>query len=234
MGLAAWHWGPDLWMRASVLYWQRRSLVYTAPQDQVVYDDGPDASTQWTGIPGYTWASSAPTQSSWGYHYACFAPAEWAHVQALTVIPPTVWTPLDGPTQTAAAFLHRCTRSDGTERLVCVRVFSTYPIGDDGTHLSMQGWVVQPAKWSGPVQPTLLSDSFFLGHIPARTRCRVLAGQSIVPDGPRLCVIVELNGRRHAIDCQLNDKDVLEFLPQDGHWQVGGAPCETHWWPDSK
>src|SRR4051812_19812732 len=35
------HFGPPLWEKSKVLYYQRQCLAFTAPPDQVVYDDDP-------------------------------------------------------------------------------------------------------------------------------------------------------------------------------------------------
>lgn len=42
LGLLVWTRGPAVYDRAMLLYWQRQCMTYTAPADQVVYDNSPD------------------------------------------------------------------------------------------------------------------------------------------------------------------------------------------------
>src|SRR4051794_34337155 len=45
LSAAAWRWGPEKWERAKLLYWQRQCMNYTAPADQIAYDQEPGGTS---------------------------------------------------------------------------------------------------------------------------------------------------------------------------------------------
>src|SRR5436305_1688958 len=42
----AWRWGPAARRQAQLLYWQRKCRTYTAPRDEVVYEEDPAAAAR--------------------------------------------------------------------------------------------------------------------------------------------------------------------------------------------
>src|SRR5687767_5978251 len=110
IGFAIWHLGPAAWNTARMLYWQRQALTYTAPPDQVVYEEEPQsAKTLLAGSGGY--APFTP-----GYSITAAAVHVPSCVGKLSgVILPA--SPITG----ATLFLHEMKTPDGRPHLVLVQ-----------------------------------------------------------------------------------------------------------------
>lgn len=95
---------PRAWRHLQILYWQHRAMTYTAPADQVVYDDDPsDAAKVRASNPSLTVGSSGQV-----FDFA----KPWDRLYQL-VSPP-------GRQASATLFLHELQNSKGERRLVVV------------------------------------------------------------------------------------------------------------------
>lgn len=114
-----WRAAPRAWNHIQVLYWQRKAMSYSAPADQVVFDDNAAEAARLLRTPGYS-AS------------ATFVPVivalPWDKFYSL-VSPP-------GAQPAATLFLHARRNSRGEQRLVVVE--SEGEFGGSGTAIILK------------------------------------------------------------------------------------------------
>ncbi len=202
---AAWWFHAPVWEHAKLLYDQRQCMNYTAPPEQVVYDENNGTVSPLIGSAGY---QGVPA----GVHYAS---------RALPMFPPTVAVrpapelgtylatmdqPLAPPP--ATVFLHELRTKSGLVRLVAVL---RWPI-DTGHILHKFGLepvVINPAGFtSRPVvhwpPPVLWSQ--VPAHNPADTQdLRFYAGQPDPADAAHFTIKYDLRNGSGIIDGRLNE-----------------------------
>src|SRR2546423_546049 len=64
LGIAGWRYHAPVWAQTKLLYHQHRCLAYTAPAEQIVYDENDDGTSPLMGLAEYSTLPPAPTYST--------------------------------------------------------------------------------------------------------------------------------------------------------------------------
>jgi hypothetical protein len=198
---AAVQWGPGAYRQASVLYWQRQCMRYTAPGEMVVYESDPNAGAVLQSADRHyqlaaagSWGRSA-TRTATGYLPEC-----WNRFSRVApgFLPPTA----------PVVFLHELRTPSGQRRLVSVVATfepSELPLFISGYDVSAT--VIAPATWrmlprnrTGGVALSVLS-----GPQPKPPHVRVYAGQPDPADPSHFTIRYEVDGVEHVADGWLRD-----------------------------
>ncbi|HEY7088063.1 MAG TPA: hypothetical protein VH518_08240, partial [Tepidisphaeraceae bacterium] len=157
---SGWRWGGAGWRHAQILYFQRQCMTYTAPPDQVVYEEEPTAaatllaaSKDYAPYPIRRRSNVTQATAPLGgiLTAATHAPACCKQFEMLV---PMFLTATARPTS-AVIFLHERKLPSGERRFVCVRLF---PETDTFTPSFIEGYnyesrAIVPATLSTP--PTM-------------------------------------------------------------------------------
>jgi hypothetical protein len=167
---------PKMLKQAQILWWQHQCLQYTAPADQIVYDEGPDLSQRLTE-PGMIKSIIAPTSAP-----VAVRPVKcWDQLHKLV-------EPRGASAPSAVLYLHRGQTPSGAERVVVV----TLRFRDPG-ELWFQCWELPPAT---PVQEIKNHSNDYVFSIPwdkGTQQLQLYAGQ---PDP----IPYSLGGQQGTID----------------------------------
>jgi hypothetical protein len=96
---------PQTWHRIQLLYWQRQCMNYTAPHDQIVFDNDPTHTIKFQTLSPSAWKPPVPAMHS---------PPAWQRFCSL-------YFP-SGLKSSGSAFLHLRQNSRGEKRLVAVNI----------------------------------------------------------------------------------------------------------------
>ena len=187
VAFAGWRWGPRLLMRARISYWQHECLSYTAPADQVVYEDAISA-------PALIWEHSHPVGNGPSIESTC------PQVMARSI---RCWDKLcrltgrSGTPTEGMIFLHRRNDPSGKQWLVAVQIdnrswnslsFSGLAVlraNDPSTDIWFSGTHFVGAKFIGGEQPV--------------EKLKIYAGQPDPSDPTRFTIPVELGKRKGTL-----------------------------------
>ena len=210
--------------QAPLLFWQRQCLRYTAPADQVVYEEDPTEATRLLADPNRYVAyklnrggapDSTPAKTTAA---ALQFPRCWQRFSALSPIR-NVWSvgPL-GTGSGAILFLHERTSSAGNRRLVCLRYYAeTYSFTPSFINAyNCDTQVYTPAEWTTPSSAANQSMSVdvisgFPRHPP---RVRIYAGQIDPSDAAHFTIRYEMWGKSDILDGRLNNDDSVTLNPR--------------------
>jgi len=184
--------GPQTYRQARFLYLQHQCLAYTAPVDQVVYDENsPERLKQ----PGYIAMRTAATPVA-----AYIAPP----LQTIGGVLPPIGT---GAGRTAGSgatlFLHERRNAAGQSRLIlvqrnpvpCLSPTFRYPMG-------LEVFVFDPATWQTASRSLL---DWRGGYCENHTDdLRIFAGQIDADDASHFTIRYEVKGKSGLIDGRLN------------------------------
>jgi hypothetical protein len=194
----AW-WGPGAYRRASVLYWQRQCMRYTAPGEWVAYESDPVAGAALRSAdPHYQFAPLAgrPRKPmATGYLPECWT----RFVQANPGFPTA-----SGP----ILFLHELRTPSGRSRLVAVAgAFDPLTLPQFINGYDVGGEVIEPATWTTPSQNR--TGGMFISVLtdlrPEPPHLRVYAGQPDPADPSHFTIRYEVEGVTHVVDGWLRD-----------------------------
>jgi hypothetical protein len=193
-------WGPGVYRRASLLYWQRQCLGYAAPADQLVYESDPLAGS----------ALRAADR-----HYQ-FIPTGWGAPRkpVATGYLPDCWTRFGKASPGFAIatqpvlFLHELKTRSGQPRLVAVAgAFNPTELplfisGHDVQVLTIEPgtWKTLPQNRTGGIALSVLS-----GPQPQPPHLRIYAGQPDPADPSHFTIRYEVDGVEHIVDGWLRD-----------------------------
>jgi hypothetical protein len=225
-------WGPSYLARVQALYWQRRCLRYSPPDDLVVYEQGGSAQARIAAGGGYLQVGqrllvpqpgTQPSSSSlpiaaahvpdcWRqYVRACAAPglAQWL-ATANRRVAFGMRGPSSAPTA-AVLFLHERTSPAGARRLVVVLsdfMADTSPKFITG--YDVEGFAHAPATWSHPPSEDVCFWSIdVLDSVsPTSPRVRVYAGQPDPSNASHFTIRFEVDGVQRTVDGYLQDGPV--------------------------
>jgi len=174
---------PTILKQAQVLWWQHQCLQYTAPADQIVYDEGPDLSQRLTE-PGMTKSIMMPMSVP------------------VSVRPVRCWDQLHklvdrwaSSAPSAVLYLHRGQTPSGAERVVVVTLKSRDPGG-----LAFQCWELPPAT---PVQGIKYHSTGYVFSIPwdkGTNPLQLYAGQPDPNNPSHFTIRYNLGGQQGTID----------------------------------
>jgi hypothetical protein len=182
-----WRWGPRLLMRVRINYWQHECLSYTAPADQVVYEDAISA-------PALIWEDSRPVGNGPSIESTC------PNVMARSI---RCWDKLCRITGRGATpaegvlFLHRRNDPSGKPWLVAVQFDNR-----SWNSLSFSGLAVlradDPSADIGFGGTHFVGAKFIGGEQPVE-KLKIYAGQPDPSDPTRFTIPLELGKRKGTL-----------------------------------
>jgi hypothetical protein len=202
-------WAPGAWRQGVMLYWQHRCLTYSAPADQVVYEEDSNTSSKLLVKPEYVAAASARG----GSPVAVFVPS---CARSFGKFFRTAWMFGGGR---AVLFMHERRTTSGTRALAIVQhepidpaAVPFWPV------LGLSSVSVHPASVRGqpvPVIPSLIAAAG--GGLGFRNTpvegLRFYAGQVDPMDESHFTIRYELIGGSGTIDGWLVDVDGAVKMP---------------------
>lgn len=230
LAAAAVRYGPAAYRRATVVYWQRQCMAYTAGPETVVYERAEDS------LPTLFWRDASGTldNSPDGRHAAptCQIPACWSRLQAARG--------QSAADDGAIVFLHERRTPGGVRRLVALRrretddfAPPTGPLGDPSAAVLLAPVPLLRAPAEALREHTIIPEYIMLdvGYwVPA---VRFFAGQPDPADGSHFTVGYEAGGERGTVDGWLEDDHVPGYEP----WVrivVRDGPCAPDRWDSSR
>jgi hypothetical protein len=224
LAYACWQWGPAAMQQVPILFWQRQCMHYTAPADQVVYEEDPAEAKRLLADPTQYVAyklnrggapDSTPEKTTAA---ALHFPRCWQRFSALS--PPRFRGGFGqiGTGSGAILFLHERTSSAGNRRLVCLRYYAeTYSftpsfINDYNCDTQVYALATLTAAPS-PANQSMSVDviSGFPRHPP---RVRIYAGQIDPNDAAHFTIRYEMWGKSDILDGRLNNDDSVTLHPR--------------------
>jgi len=221
---AAWWFHAPLWQHAQLLYYQRQCLNYTAPPEQVVYDENNGTVSPLIGTAGYWAEQGAP-----GYgRMARGAPPPGVAVRPAAELESYTWAmnwPMNFPH--AAVFLHELRTKSGLVRLVAIIRWPVatcdivYEFGFTPLVTTPAGLISQPV-----VHPQLMGGwSMVPVSNPADTQnLRFYAGQPDPADPAHFTIKYDLRNGTGIIDGRLNEDGATVTLKI-----ISGPALGTNW-----
>jgi hypothetical protein len=218
LGCSAWRWGPQAGQQLDMLWSQRHCLYYSAPADQVVYEEDPAAATGLLARSGYFQyvlkrglpPTAAPTATA-----AAHVPECWSDFQVHG-------NPLmmqAGRAYGAILFLHERTCPSGNRRLVCVRYF---PEAETFTPSFIPGYnceliVITPGTFRNPPKPALRMYviDVLSGWPRTPPNVRMFAGQPDPNDASHFTIRYQMWGKEDILDGRLGDDDQVTLTPRN-------------------
>ena len=206
-GAAAWRYGKSAWTRGRLLYYQRQCLAYTAPPDQVVYEQDPVRAAALLSRGSYTNVTPAG-----GPPEAALTPRCWAEACRLAggLTPPAAGATAvsGGGSSGATLFLHERRSPGGQRRLVAVQSAPGLPA------LASMPVLVEPGSLTAipSVRAATLDADFDLSlpTNPAGTRFRFFAGQADPSDPSHFTLRFTAEGVPGSVEGWLRDNDCLK------------------------
>jgi hypothetical protein len=185
---------PKVLKQTQVLWWQHQCLQYTAPANQIVYDDGPTLSQRLTE-PGVTKSIIKPISTP-----AAVRPVKcWDQLHKLV----DRWA---SSAPSAVLYLHRGQTRSGAERVIAVTLKFREPEG-----LWFQCWDLPPATLVKEIKHPHTNDYVF--SIPRDEGMKPLqlyAGQPDPNDPSHFTILYNLGGQQGTIDGFLDGSVTLK------------------------
>jgi hypothetical protein len=219
-------WGPSAWRQVKLLYWQRRCLNYTAPADQVVYEEDPtQAAKLLAGDPQFAAypiarGSLRGEEDATNVNAAARIPDCWGKFTSVAGIAPMMRF---GSAPGAIPFLHELVSPTGHRRLVAIRYFPdthTFVSSPIAGH-NYESTVLTPATLTrAPVPALRIYVLSVLSNFPRHApNVRVYAGQFDPNDKAHFTIAYQMWGQNDVLDGRLDDKDDITLtarkLPVD-------------------
>ena len=202
VGAAAWKWWKAGTDRALMLYWQHRCLTYSAPSDQIVYEQNPQTVAALLKDANYVGINDGRPGSP------TFAGRKAAPLEKLMPFLPRA-VPASG-----VLFMHELRTASGERRLVVLES----GFGKESPPLFIVGYDVnancyQLATWRTPiVDHTAVYMIDVLNQLLTKPAdFRVFAGQPDPADSSHFTMAFELNAKRGIVDGYLKDGGRLEL-----------------------
>jgi hypothetical protein len=184
--------------------WQRWRLThYSAPADQIVYENDPSLAVALAAKPDYQLYASAPLPKSFA-----------------AIHMPAIWKPFTVTGRsTGLIFLHGRQCAAGPMRLVAVQLEPEPSLDGQGRH---QAEVVELCYWVYALDPldrmTLLPSprgpTNLVAFIPLGNTFELMAGQSDPADAAHFTIDFMINGARNTIDGHLRADDTVLLVPR--------------------
>jgi hypothetical protein len=226
MIVIGWRWGPYLWGRSKLLYFQRQCMNFTAPPDKVVYEEEPTAAAVLLQDKRYGIYLLNHTLRNGGQSgfvkAASFIPPCWQSFEAIALKSrPLAKRAMSrrGTGGTAATiFLHERTSPAGHRRLISVSYFPEtaefQPAFIPGFDYDTQ--VLSPANWTQSVGETFRGYAFDVmsGYPLHPPLIRVYAGQPDPNDPAHFTIRYQMWGQEDLLDGRLLDDDQVTLKPR--------------------
>jgi hypothetical protein len=220
LGLTALRWGPPAWEYAKVRYYQRQCLNYTAPPDQVVYEEEPAAAARLLLNPSdyapFRWDFWAPANAKMP------APAAARILPVYQKFEELNSRRMGMPGGTAfesVLFLHERTTRRGERRLVKVTLiaapFSFWAYVIDSDRYESQRWA-QANRGNGVIEPfdanPRRSNAPWAANPP---QLRIYAGQPDPNDASHFTIRYQAWGQTDVMDGYLVNNDTVTLKPRN-------------------
>lgn len=211
--VVGWRYTGPAWARGRLLYLQHKCLAYTAPPDQVVYEQDPARAAALLAQPGYANPAAAGSSTE-----AALTPRCWAEACRLAggLAPPTsaggsAAAVLGGAGPSGATlFLHERRTPSGQRRLVAIQTVPGLPVLVGTVPVLVEpGSLTAPPK---PHAPTIDADfDLRLPANPTGRRYRYFAGQPDPADPAHFTVRFLADDVPGTVEGWLRDNDRLDL-----------------------
>lgn len=210
--------------RPRVRHWaylraQQRCMGYTAPPEQVVYEQGPGVGGR-PLAPGFTDPWSGRFEPVKGNAVA-FVPPPWdAFMRGRPFLGDGRLPNLIGP-EPGIAFMHRRATKSGIERLIVIALTCVPPqfqekYAEVGTHQ----WVGHAASSGLTSQIAWTMETHFWLHVRPGEHLRVFAGQVDSQHASRFTIAYELDGVRGMIEGKFVDGVIDRHIDMGEDWCI--------------
>jgi hypothetical protein len=200
----------SVWQNWRWLRMESRCFAYSAPADQVVYEEDPIAAARLVQLPGYTGAFIPWGSGGW-------TPAALGHGRPAFFEPDVVrsfwsgWSYLDAQKPLSAIlFCHRVKTTDNKEKLLIVSLDATPGSNDYGPFYTIETafYELGTLTHEPPVSRTSASIDPVAARLgldgPNRPPLRIYAGQIDPADPTHFTTVFELGLKRHVVDWRMD------------------------------
>ena len=220
LGLAARQWGPSAWQQVQLRYYQHACLTYTAPPDQVVYEEDPAAAAKLLAnrldYQPCRWDMWAPASAKMPAPAAARILPAYQSFESLNsrrmAVP-------GGTAYEAILFLHERTTPTGERRLVKVNLmaapFSFWACVSEGDRYESQRWA-QANRSQGLVEPFDTRPRHVGAPWPLNPpQLHIYAGQPDPADGSHFTIRYQIWGQEDVMDGYLVNNDTVTLKPRN-------------------
>jgi hypothetical protein len=194
IAIVAWRLAPIAWRKSKLMYWQQKAMDYSAPADQIVFDDFPEDIAKLLNTGFYTDDSQDATRVE------------------LALNPSKRYFEVYSPTRVSrpTLFLHERQNGKGERRLVVVDVWpGLFSMSDFGGEL-ISASVLKPGTWLNEPSTVLDNSVNYLTH-DRKEHFRYFAGQADPNDPTHFTITYELGTNRYVLHAWLRDDDTIKF-----------------------
>jgi hypothetical protein len=219
LGLAAWRWGPPAWRQAQIRYYQHQCLIYSAPADQVVYEEEPAAAATLlanrSNYEPFRWDYWDPANKMPAPAAARILP----FYQSFETLNGRTMRLQGGTAYEAVLFLHERTTSSGQRRLVKVTLiaepFSFWAFVMEGDRYESQSWA-QANRSNSLVEPFDTRPRHVGSPGPLHPpHLRIYAGQPDPKDASHFTIRYQTWGQEDVMDGYLVNNDTVMLKPRN-------------------
>lgn len=217
---AGWRWGPPVWQKAMLLYWQRRCMAYSAPPDTVVYEANRSSAQALLQQREYISAEIIHEESI--LHIgpqtiptiAAHRPAAWDAMIDRGIL--QLRSRSSGsPKGAAICFLGELKTPSGESRLVIVEslTFRTHAPGME--EVSFSAYTLSPAtvfQSTGKAIKSPGSSGLRTDGSDRPQNARIFAGQRDPNDPSRFTIRYQTYGQENIVDGSIDNSGLVKML----------------------
>ena len=199
--LSGFVWGPVVYHHLDRLYWEHQCMVYTAPSDQVVYEENRQRSVKLLATNSCYQRLSDPPFGVRYFHRA------WNHVARHTTEPDAV------------VFVHQRGSPRGNVRLVGIDVYFEWvsPSGsNEHPSFSLCSDVLRPGGMTRSSKVMAYTFPFEFRRLQPSDELRIFAGQPDPVDASHFTIAYEMNSQKGIVDRWLQDDDTVKLKLRGG------------------
>ncbi len=208
--VATWWKGPGIYHRGMVMYFLHEAKVYSAPPDQVVYEEDPAQQARLLKLPHYHLLPSG--NSSWNSYVAYWVPP----LDGLTKMD---WTVRAAPW---ALFVHERRSPAGHRRLVVIwtagngiRPTATGATPDNQVGVMLVGTVIDGTSSNEVALQEWLAPQSVAENRTTPLYLRFYAGQPDAADPSHFTIRYQIGDYSDALDGYLEDNDNIALFPRN-------------------
>jgi hypothetical protein len=225
LAVASYGWGPPVWRKAQILYWQHACMTYSPSPDTVVYEEEPIKAAELLAKkaeyqPYILRRGNGLNSKPAAVNAAALCPNCYAHFQLASGIPgagSNMFT-MNTVGRPATVFLHERQSPAGHQRLV---ILTYHPETDTFTSNFIEDYnydaeAITPATLRS--QPSVPLRSFGLDVMSSWPRhpplARMYAGQPDPVDPSHFTIRYQMWGQEDVLDGRLDDNDNVTITPR--------------------
>lgn len=198
---SVYQYGGPVWQKGKLLYYQRRCLTFTAPPDQVVYDDDPADVAVVGARRDYQVLNNTNFRAPNFPRMAAYAPTCWNDFTA------AAFPKRSALSSSAVIFCHELVSHDGVRRLIVIERDAN-PDPSNYRVLHLEVIYIQPATLNSPaIDLTPLPRMVWMTGAVAKqmTPLRIYAGQVDPADASRFTIRYTMGTKEGLVKGQLTD-----------------------------